>query len=549
LPKIEPGLQEADELSVLSDEQLRGLVKAKFWGRQGDAWIPNGAQLNFIKLVGGARDFEENEFTWVEAEDRYNFINIFVGANGSGKTDVICHMAGVLLGIINNPFFEKPEGGLYDFFSYPPALGRGRIISNSTTIRDQIIPRLLEILPAGSYVPDKAGKDYYSVFRNPANGRQFNLMTYEQEVVEFRSVSLGWVIFDEPEDKPAIFLETTARFRRGGKIMFTLTPEAKSAWVHQIALGNTRWAVGAVYADIEANCKEHGERGFLEHIDIERMIAGWSEEERAAKAHAQWMHLRGLVYPMWERKVHVIDPLEIPEEGTIYCVMDPHTSRPNFISWFKACPNGRLYQIREWPEVVRKKIGQHGNEVYYQYYDEIKHDSRSFEDIIDIINGVEDEIGVSYLRIMDGQYGNTPYTGTKAYYQEYNSRGCHFTLSNKDPYLRRGHNRVRALLRHQNVMGESDKQDIILPRFQVSSQCVNSIRSVERYVFNPDGNMDSENVMETGKDPMDNWRMMSDVNWKCHDPQLFPRWHSKMMPVGAGTPRYGIPKIKKDNWN
>jgi hypothetical protein len=524
-----------------TDLQVKHLIFNKFFARPGDFWVPNGAQANFIKMVGGVDDYEIHDTTWVESDSKDNFINLFVGANGSGKTDVICHIGGTFLGVVNNGFFKNSSGELYPFFRYPPAGGRGRIVSNSTAIRDTIVPKLLEILPEGSYTKDKKGRDYYCEFTGP-NGRKFDLMTYEQEVKEFRSMSLGWCIFDEPEENDKIFLETTARFRRGGKIMFTLTPLGESAWVHNLVLGHSRWKVGAVYADVEVNCIKHGLRGMLQHSDIERMIAGWPEEERAARVHAQWMHLRGLVYPMFDRKVHVIDPREIPEEGTLYCAMDPHTARPPFIGWFKACSNGRLYMIKEWPEVVMRKIGKGGCEgSYHCYYDEMKHDDRGYDEYAEVIKQVEEQIGQATQRVMDGRFGNTKYSGsTRTVYQEYCARGVEFRLSENDPYLRRGHNRVRSLLRHKNALGEEKGKEVILPRLYISSECVNTIRGLEQYIFDPKGSSDSEAVCETGKDQCDVIRYMSDINWRYIDPQTMRSWRSMMIPKNKGMPAEGV---------
>lgn len=515
------------ELSDLSVEQLQELFYAKNYSRPGDTWVPNAAQANFIKMVGGGfSKYEEHWTTRIEATDnKDNFINLFVGANGSGKTDVLCHIAGTLLGCVNNPFFRNEEGLLYPFFRYPPAGGRGRIVSNATTIRDVILPRLLEILPEGSYEKDKKGKDFYSEFTGP-RGRKFNLMTYEQEVKEFRSVSLGWCFFDEPEERPEIFKETTARFRKGGKIMFDLTPLGESAWVYDLTLGNTNWSVGAVYADIEANCIQHGIRGILEHRDIERMIAGWPEDERAARVHAQWMHLRNLVYPTFDRRVHVVHPREIPEEGTIYCAMDPHDRRPPFIGWFRACPDGRLYMIREWPTTVMHK---EGGAIRRIFYEDMQHDDRTIDDYADAIKRVESEIGKSRERVMDARFGNKRYPNSgNRVFEEYCERGVDFDLAGVDPTLARGHAKVKLMLQHNM---DKARGPIVLPRLFISQECENTIRAFERYRYKV-SESGREMVEEDHKDPMDVIRMAVDMDSSYQDVDL----HKQLFSI--------IPEIK-----
>ena len=125
LAGIDAGLTEA-YFRELGDDDLREVLLDKL-KRPGDYWVPNGAQWNFIKAVGGYRDFEIDENTWVDYPTTYNFVNAFVAANGGGKTDVGAMIAAVLLGGVDNPFFYDKSGLMYPFYRHPPAGGRGRI--------------------------------------------------------------------------------------------------------------------------------------------------------------------------------------------------------------------------------------------------------------------------------------------------------------------------------------------------------------------------------------------------------------------------------------
>jgi len=510
------------DYSQFKDAELASLVIDQF-NNIGNYWVPNGAQLNFIKLVGGARDFEENQNTWVESPGSYNFVNCFVAANGVGKTDVICHIAGTLLGVLDNPYFKDSQGDLYQFYKYPPASGKGRIISNPTNIVDNIVPKLLEILPKGTYRAEKKGKEYLSYFELTLPNRlkrSFNIMSYEQEVDKFAGSTIGWCLFDEPEDDPSKFIETTARFRRGGQIMITLCPLGSAAWVHDLVIGNTNWEVGAVYARIWANSTDptQGIRGILEPQDIDRMIAGWDDDEYTARALGEFMHLRGRVYPMFDRNVHVIDPREIPREGTVYCVMDPHDSRPPFIGYFKVCPDGRIYMIKEWPPVETR--GSHTKRKIF--YTDYKYDSRTIDDYVKVIFDIEREVGKSRMRFMDGRFGNKRYPNSGLLvFEEYCQRNCDFDVAPVDPTLARGHAKVKALLQH-DLTGEKTGRKIF-PRMYISAECENTIRSFERYAFKVrkrGEDIGRELVSEIYKDPMDVVRMAADLELDYYDESI-----------------------------
>jgi hypothetical protein len=532
------------------DEQVAELKKGLQHkvDHPGNYWIPNGAQLNFVKLIGGAKNWEENENTWVESTEQDNFINVFVAANGVGKTDALAHITGQLLKIIDNPYFRYQnhptlKGELYGFYRHPPAGGRGRIVSTPTNLTDVIVPKLIEVFGSAPYKKEKRGKDYYSYFEGPT-GRSVTLMSYEQDVDKFAGATLGWCFFDEPEDDPARFLETTARFRKGGKIFFTICPLTYGAWVHDLVIGNTNWDVGVVTARIWANSTDpaKGIRGILKPENINRMIAGWPPGEYEARALGQFMHLRGVVYPQFDRKVHVVDPLEIPHDGTLYCAMDPHDSRPPFIGWFKATADGRVYMVKEWPGVTSQFVGRGVDRSERKtFYQDIDTDDRTIDDYAQIIKDIEREIGVPARRIMDGRFGNKTYPNSgRKVYDEYNHRGVTFGLAGVDPTLARGHEKVKVMLQH-DLEGKNGR--VIIPRLFISSECENTIRAFERYAFKPKRDLEDvgrEIVQERYKDPMDVVRMIADAEYKYVDPEFTEKWHSAFIPESRGSRLEGL---------
>ena len=84
--------------------------------------------------------------------------------------------------------------------------------------------------PAGRYKASKGNKNFESIWTTDT-GWDFDIMTYEQDPMEFEGVTLGWALFDEPPTE-AILKATIARMRKGGIIIIGATPLAGSAYLY-----------------------------------------------------------------------------------------------------------------------------------------------------------------------------------------------------------------------------------------------------------------------------------------------------------------------------
>ena len=143
--------------------------------------------------------------------------------------------------------------------------------------------------------------------------------------------------------------------------MFFMTPLSDSAWIYDELILKESKKRGIVYADVEANCKQHGVRGFLEHSDIEQMVAEYTEDEREARASGKFMHLAGLVYKEFDENVHLIEPFELNDNYTLYCALDPHPRTPHAVMWLAVDNQGTKFIVDELfvegsPEELAGKI-------------------------------------------------------------------------------------------------------------------------------------------------------------------------------------------------
>ena len=295
-----------------------------------ERYIPNGKSAEFIRTVG----------------DNKSFVNLFIAANGVGKS---ASGANIVTNICFGPQNNWFNQGLYKEFPY---LKRGRIISDPTTIKEKIIPELKKWFPSNRftehYTTEKQGK-FWEAKWTTDTGFEFDIMSNEQDSKEFESTDLGWCWFDEPSRKD-IYLATVARMRMGGIIFWTMTPLAYSAWIEE-DLYNKRDGINVEYieADVEDNCKEHGVRGILEHQNIERMIAQYPEDEREARAHGKFGHLLGKIIKSFNRKIHVIRPFEMKfDEYCWYQALDTHPRVDDHSMWMAMNKDGQKFIVAEY---------------------------------------------------------------------------------------------------------------------------------------------------------------------------------------------------------
>lgn len=271
------------------------------------------------------------------------FISLFSAANGVGKTacgsSIVAH---ICYGKSGNKFFDYP---LFNKFPFPK---QGRIVSDATTVSETTIPELKKWLPPERYKTNKAGRNYEKKWTTDT-GFKFDVMTYDQSIKEFESITLGWAWFDEPPPL-AIFKATVSRMRRGGIIFITATPLTGSAWMydHILTFEGESSQRDFIEAGVESNCIEHGTRGILHHSDIEKMIAEYDEEDMQARVHGKFQHLIGIVFKNFKRKIHVIKPFHIkPEDFISITALDPHPRNEDAVMFLCVDRKGTKYVVSE----------------------------------------------------------------------------------------------------------------------------------------------------------------------------------------------------------
>lgn len=296
---------------------------------------PNGKCEQFIRAIGKGE----------------RFIVFMSAANGVGKTAAAAN-------VVANILFDNPDN---EWFEYPlftkwPFPKRGRIVSEASNVIKNVVPALEDWLPLGRYKASKGRKEYLSQWETDT-GFSFDIMTNDQDPKQFEGPTLGWVWFDEPPTE-AIFKACVSRLRKGGIMFITATPLNGSAWMYDEIVakagketevdGRKGILIEHIEAGVEAACKTHGERGHLEHAEIEKMTALYSEEDKQARIHGKFQHLVGLRFKRFTRKIHVIRPFEVnAKDFTVYHSLDPHPRNPDAGLWLAVDRKGTKFVVDE----------------------------------------------------------------------------------------------------------------------------------------------------------------------------------------------------------
>jgi len=168
---------------------------------------------------------------------------------------------------------------------------------------------------------------------------------------KFQGASIDLVHIDE-ECEADVFDECYQRTADcAGKILLTLTPLA------DIASGvKTPWVFN-LYEDMVAGQKDIKfvklnvlHNPYVPEVEKSKLLDKWAGNfEEAARLYGDFIQRSGLVYPLWKRDLHLIDPIKIPREWRRIVSIDPAATGTTAAIWAAVEPgSNNLYLYREY---------------------------------------------------------------------------------------------------------------------------------------------------------------------------------------------------------
>ena len=405
---------------------------------------PNAKVQDFIKHVGNGK----------------HFVYLILAANGIGKTAAWANIFANIFWGPQNEFFDYP---LFRNWPYDKHL---RVVTEANDLGETgtIDKEIKYWWPKGRYSAEKHGKNYNFVYKTDT-GFLMDKFSNAQEPKEFESATLGAVAFNEPPSED-IFNACVGRMRRGGILMFQITPLRGSAWIQDRLVDSHDQDSVSVTADIEDACIEHGVRGHLSHKNIERMMSKWDPDERDARAHGKFMHLSSVILgKSFRREHHVVDDsLKPPDGSQWFTVVDPARGKPWAIGLGWVDPRGQIVFDDEYPR---------------EDWLRIKETKLTIRDYVDIIRLMEKGKPVE-TRIIDRHFANARNDYGTTLKRDLSEK---FDLDFRDSYaceeeVETGIQKVKDLLGFNDRMPEDT---LNFPRLKFKNRCKNIIRACERW--------------------------------------------------------------------
>ncbi|MBI3549442.1 MAG: hypothetical protein HY078_10415 [Elusimicrobia bacterium] len=416
-------------------------------------FTPNGGQRNFICEISKPGAWQ----VWNG------------GGNGSGKS----YGSVAILAAFAYPELANKEFFGADIFQKWPHAKRARLCSTPRELDSigSLQTAIKELFPKNRYTARKKGKPFDSEFITDT-GWTIDLFSYDQDPSEMAGPSIGLILFNEPPPED-LFKEAVARTRAGGIILGAATSLSENPWIVDGIFGKADGdKIRVIYSDVEANCKQHGINGTLEHEQIETILKSYDADEREARKTGKPLSFSGRIYKQFDRSVHIAAaPIIPPEFATFYMVVDPAIGKPFAILYAFVDPSGVIQIFKEWPEFE---------------FEGSKDNSFGVKDYADLIKILDDGKAIE-KRILDRYFGNQRrQVGGESLKDEFREHDLFFddsySTAGEESEVETG---ILAVKEALNWNRDKPLDGINRPKLLVSPTCPNTIKALERWSRDP----------------------------------------------------------------
>lgn len=379
--------------------------------------------------VNGYRPHERQQMFHSSAARK----RLFTGGNRSGKTvggAVEC--VWWLMG--KHPFLQTPR---------PPVRGRAISVDLLHGVEQIVKPEIARWLPPSALIDGSWDSSYDRELKKLTllNGSTLEFMSYEQDVEKFAGTSRHFIWFDE-EPPRELYEENTMRLiDTQGSLWFTMTPTEGMTWVYDeiYMAAKTDEDIFVVEVDITEN-------PHINVVETMAFLSGLTDEEKEARLKGKFIQIGGLIYKMFDREKHIIEPFDPPSNWLHVAAMDHGFNNPTAWLWAAIDKDGRIFVYDEHYESGRI-VAHHAQKVH-----EINGEHKRIPDY---------NVGDPSIRNVD------PITGTSVQL-EYIEHGVPICLGNNDQ--RAGINRVARYFTGVNGY----------PRLFITKNCINLLQELPR---------------------------------------------------------------------
>jgi phage terminase large subunit len=271
---------------------------------------------------------------------------LVAGGHGTGKTHLVAMLAVATAAGRRAPWVQAwcRENG-FPLERFPDRMGRA-LVSGLTghDLRRFLKPKVTQYLPKGAEWRNEEGGGESEVILPGAPDKMTGRVIFKSNDQKARSYQGDWYDFaglDEEHDFD-VFKEVLERVGRvpggAGWIVLSMTPLKGRTWVWRRFINECP----ANYRAVQLHSYDNP------HLPIEKLerIAGeYGAHEEAARRRGEFTVLEGAVYPMFDRKVHVV-PSFVPDKNwPRYVVIDFGTRNPAAWLWAALDPGDDVLHI------------------------------------------------------------------------------------------------------------------------------------------------------------------------------------------------------------
>ena len=254
-------------------------------------------------------------------QDMGELVTLILGGNRSGKTEA-CAMFCVAVALSRNHWaaraFCQNNRIPLDVLPEKP----GTVWAVALDSREYVRPAIAKYLPAmGCNWRNRDGFGRAEVKLPPddeGNRGVIKFLSCDAGRDGLQGASVDCVWFDEEPPRQDVVHEALMRLvdkQPVARMIISMTPLRGMSWVYD------KWV-----ADTPDDAKVHWLHGVdnphLPPGALQKLLANYSENERAARARGEFVALEGRVYPEWRRGLHVVDSFWPPDGWNRVCGLD-----------------------------------------------------------------------------------------------------------------------------------------------------------------------------------------------------------------------------------
>ena len=215
-------------------------------------------------------------------------------------------------------------------------------------IKAVVIPELEKWWPAKRKVLKKKNSNGIDAYwTDVETGSILEIMSNGQEDDLHEGWSGDLVIYDEPPKRGIRVANARGLVDRRGREIFCMT-RRKEPWVHREVIqakdenGKPDMTVFNIHGDIFSNVgygiTEEGVKQFAKTL---------TDEEKDARLKGIPSYMSGLVYPQYDRRVHLVDRFKIPLDWLVDIAIDIHPRERQAVLFVATSPSGVRYAVNE----------------------------------------------------------------------------------------------------------------------------------------------------------------------------------------------------------